>query len=166
MAKAGKAEPLDLGDVDRSVAYYLSIADGLCLQTFLTMVGGRARNARYIILSLIRQNPGVTQVELGSTNFRDKSSMSPIIAGFVADGIVRRERISRAGRPAMALFLTGKGEALLGELQPIAEDHIARMIGIMGESDHASLIALLRKLSLGLADLTDELARGRAAASQ
>lgn len=157
---APAAADLRLGSIGDAVAFHLSIANTLSLQTFLMMVGEHTRNARYIILSLIRDNPGVTQAQLSETNFRDKSSMSPLIAEFAQTGLVRREKILRNGRAAQALFLTSEGERLWEDLRPVAEAHTNRMAAILGDSGNRRLIALLRKLSDGLAEIETELRAG------
>jgi DNA-binding MarR family transcriptional regulator len=153
------AAELNLGNLDRLVAYQLSRASALSLQTFVKMVGGPSHNARYIILSLIRLNPGVTQSRLSATRFRDKSSMSPVIAEFIAEGLVRRERVYCNNRPSQALFLTRKGEQLWARLHVVAEEFTGYIEQILGPQDDSRLAQLLEKLAQGLIELDEDLDR-------
>lgn len=153
------AAELDVGPIGHLAPYLISIAHGLSLQTFVRMVGEPSRNARYIILSLIRQNPGVTQTQLSATRFRDKSSMSPVIAEFIADGLVRREKVYLNDRPSQALYLTEKGEKQWEILHVVAVEFMNHISRIMGPEDHAQLERLLEKLVQGLIALDEDLKR-------
>lgn len=150
MTHDGGERRVELGLLDQTVAFHLSIAATLSLQTFLESLGDRPRNARYVILLLLRLNPGITLAELSRTNFRDKSSMSPIIKEFIADGLVRREPIKIGSRPAQALFLTDAGEALCARLEPFAEQHTNQIRDILGVKQEAELVRLLKLLADGL----------------
>lgn len=141
---------IDLGPLDDAVAFHLSIAHTLALQSFLETIDERPRNARFVILLLIKMNPGITQAELSRTNFRDKSSMSPIIRDFVETGLVEKSAIKIQGRPAQALLLTEAGEVLLQRLKPFADNHSALVRNILGQEQHAELVRLLRVLADGL----------------
>ncbi|HEX7784472.1 MAG TPA: MarR family winged helix-turn-helix transcriptional regulator [Sphingobium sp.] len=160
-AIAGNApqSELYLGAIGGMASYWLSVASAMSFTTFLKMVGGQSRNARYIILSLIRQNPGVTQTQLGATRFRDVSSLSPVIAEFIEDGLIRREKVFVDKRPSKALFLTEKGEELWQDLDRVAVKFNAHFERIMGPHEHVELARLLEKLSSGLIDLDDDLKR-------
>jgi DNA-binding MarR family transcriptional regulator len=103
-----------------------------------------------VILLLIQMNPGITQAELSRTNFRDKSSMSPIIREFVANGLVEQSSIKIGNRPAQALRLTAAGEDLLVRLKTFADLHSKKIQTILGDKRQAVLINLLRLLADGL----------------
>jgi DNA-binding MarR family transcriptional regulator len=61
-------------------------------------------------LTLIRANPGITQVELAAAFGVDKSTMSPVIFRLESRGLIRREVLAR-DRRRHALFLNRLAEA-------------------------------------------------------
>ena len=63
------------------------------------------------VLTLIRANPGITQVTLAAAFGVDKSTMSPVIFRLEKRGLIRRE-ILPADRRCHALFFDDAGESL------------------------------------------------------
>lgn len=62
------------------------------------------------VLTLIRANPGITQVALAAAFGVDKSTMSPVIFRLESRGLVRREVLA-SDRRRHALFLEDAAEA-------------------------------------------------------
>ena len=62
------------------------------------------------VLTLIRANPGITQVALAAAFGVDKSTMSPVIVRLEKRGLVRRE-VLESDRRCHALFFQASGEA-------------------------------------------------------
>lgn len=62
------------------------------------------------VLTLIRANPGITQVMLAAAFGVDKSTMSPVIFRLEKRGLIRRE-VLPADRRCHALFFAAAGEA-------------------------------------------------------
>ncbi len=62
------------------------------------------------VLTLIRANPGITQVTLAAAFGVDKSTMSPVIFRLEKRGLVRRE-VLPSDRRCHALFFQESGEA-------------------------------------------------------
>lgn len=63
------------------------------------------------VLTLIRANPGVTQVTLAATFGVDKSTMSPVIFRLEKRGLIRRE-VLPTDRRCHALFFDEAGEPM------------------------------------------------------
>jgi DNA-binding MarR family transcriptional regulator len=63
------------------------------------------------VLTLIRANPGITQVALAAAFGVDKSTMSPVIFRLEKRGLVRRE-VLPSDRRCHALFFEPAGEAM------------------------------------------------------
>jgi DNA-binding MarR family transcriptional regulator len=61
------------------------------------------------VLTLIRANPGITQVALAAAFGVDKSTMSPVIFRLEKRGLIRREVLA-SDRRCHALFLDGAAE--------------------------------------------------------
>jgi len=61
------------------------------------------------VLTLIRANPGITQVELAAAFGVDKSTMSPVIVRLERRGLVRREVLA-SDRRRQALYLAPGAE--------------------------------------------------------
>ena len=62
------------------------------------------------VLTLIRANPGITQVALAAAFGVDKSTMSPVIFRLEQRGLVRREVLA-SDRRCHALYFDAAGEA-------------------------------------------------------
>jgi DNA-binding MarR family transcriptional regulator len=62
------------------------------------------------VLTLIRANPGITQVALASAFGVDKSTMSPVIFRLESRGLIRREVLA-SDRRRHALFLEAAADA-------------------------------------------------------
>jgi DNA-binding MarR family transcriptional regulator len=97
------------------------------------------------VLTLIRANPGITQVMLAAAFGVDKSTMSPVIFRLEKRGLVRRE-ILPSDRRCHALFLDEAGEqtflAAREKVRSFEENVAARL----SKSEQRELARLLAKL--------------------
>jgi DNA-binding MarR family transcriptional regulator len=102
------------------------------------------------ILFLLRDVPGSTLGEIA----RQLKVSSPTTTGFidrlVRSGYVRREEDAR-DRRFVRHQLTGKGVAIVGEIEREAAELMSEILGRMSDSDLASLIKGLTKLAAAFA---------------
>ena len=98
------------------------------------------------VLTLIRANPGITQVTLAAAFGVDKSTMSPVIFRLEKRGLIRRE-ILPADRRCHALFFDDAGEALfLAAREKIRafEESVATRLSKLEQRELARLLAKLQ----------------------
>ena len=98
---------------------------------------------------LIKQNPGLTQMDLSRAIARDKSTVTPLVQGLQREGLVSRT-VSATDRRRVTLRLTEAGEAALDELLDHAAEHDRKLDAIVGDQK-AEFLRLLKKISGELA---------------
>ena len=102
------------------------------------------------MLTLIGENPGITQTALSRANGRDKSSLTPVI-----DELERRELLTRrrveTNRRAYALELTTAGEKARRTLLKAAMRHEHNLRAILGKKDSEEFYRMVKVLSNSLA---------------
>ena len=91
------------------------------------------------VLTLIRSNPGITQVALAAAFRIDKSTMSPVIVRLENRGFIRREVLSR-DRRRHALFLAARTKVRTFE---------GGLAARLTKREQRELARLLRKLEGG-----------------
>ncbi len=98
------------GPLDHWVGFNLRMAQESAFAAFshLSREIGESPG-RFAILTLIGENPGISQSALGDAAGRDKSSMTPVLEGLVRRGLVQRSRADSDKR-SYRLSLTPSGE--------------------------------------------------------
>jgi len=158
-SEVGAASPeVELGELGDFVAFYLRIAQTLSFQAFVKEAGETGRTLRaghFAVLTLIGENPGITQTALSRANGRDKSSLTPVI-----DELERRELLTRrrveTNRRAYALELTGAGEKARRTLLKAAMRHEHNLRAILGKKDSEEFYRMVKLLSISLARKVSE----------
>ena len=104
------------------------------------------RPGRFATLTLISQNPGISQTALSRANGRDKSTLTPLIADLVRRRLVRRVR-ARKDRRSYGLTLTPAGEKMLAQLTQCAQQHEDELDRIVGRRNRMQFLDTLRKIA-------------------
>jgi DNA-binding MarR family transcriptional regulator len=104
------------------------------------------RPGRFAVLTLINENPGISQTALGRAAGRDKSTLTPVLNDLVRRGSVRRER-NRDDRRTYLLTLTASGKKRLQQLNACARRHEQNLDRIIGRSDRARFLSVLRRIA-------------------
>ncbi len=137
---------VQLGALGTFIGFHLRLAQDASFRAFARHVGARdLQPGRFAAMSVIHNNPGITQAGLGRTIARDKSSVTPLIQELEKRGLVKRER-SRSDRRSVTLTLTAAGEAMLRRLQAHAIEHDRKLDRIVGEQK-PEFIRLLKKIA-------------------
>jgi DNA-binding MarR family transcriptional regulator len=105
------------------------------------------RPGRFAMLTLIDENPGISQTALGRAAGRDKSTLTPVLNDLVRRGWIRRER-NRDDRRTYLLTLTSDGRKQLRQLNACARRHESNLDRIIGERDRARFLAVLRRIAV------------------
>jgi len=138
-----------LGQLADMVGFHLRLAQEASFRAFAQRVGARdLKPRRFAILTLIDQNPGLTQTALGRASGRDKSSLTPALDDLERRGLIERRRAPK-DRRVHALHLTAAGRSVLRELRRHAVAHDRRLDRILG-AGKAQFLAALRRIAMSL----------------
>jgi DNA-binding MarR family transcriptional regulator len=100
------------------------------------------------VLTLIRANPGITQVALAAAFGVDKSTMSPVIVRLEKRGLVRR-RVLERDRRCHALYLEASAEADFLAARERVRAFEANVAARLSKAEQRELARLLAKLEAG-----------------
>ena len=100
------------------------------------------------VLTLIRANPGITQVALAAAFGVDKSTLSPVVVRLEARGLVRRE-VSPRDRRRHALYLMAGAEPRYLAARERVRTFEADVASRLTRSEQRELARLLSKLQGG-----------------
>ena|ERR1700758_5251265 len=145
--EGAQAEPeVKLNAVEGAVGYHLRRA----LTVVLEDVGHRMRTLGlkprdFTVMSVIRANPGINATRIADSLPMKRSNLSVLLVSLKRRGLVRRADGEDFAR-SQSLFLTKEGVALLEEARRLHREHLSHVEGILGRSEMAQLIRLLRKL--------------------
>lgn len=141
------AEAIDYGLLEHWIGFNLRMAQDASFQAFSRLskeIG--VKPGRFATLTLIGNNPGISQTALSRANGRDKSTLTPLLADLVRRGLVRRTRM-RADRRIYRLVLTAAGERLLRQLNACARAHERKLDTVIGARERTQFLRLLRKVA-------------------
>jgi DNA-binding MarR family transcriptional regulator len=140
-------KPLRLGLLGSSIAFNLRRAHTIALQVFSRQIGqGYGRPGRFTILTLIAENPGLTQTELGRASGLDISTLTPALNDLVRRGLVSRRRPA-GDRRTYSLKITARGAAIHSSLQEEAERFEMALARAVGTRNKHALLTLLRRIA-------------------
>jgi DNA-binding MarR family transcriptional regulator len=105
---------------------------------------------QWIVLVRLWERDGRTQTELGESTYRDRPTMSRILAGMEKRGLVRRKNDPDHGK-VLRVHLTARGKALREELVPKARGLVERSLRGISAKDLEVTRATLKKMFSNLA---------------
>jgi DNA-binding MarR family transcriptional regulator len=101
------------------------------------------RPVQYSILSVIRENPGLSQMALSQVLGIVRSGVVPMLDGLESRKLLRRAA-SVSDRRSHALHLTAEGNALLNRADALVQQHERRLIAKVGPRGHKQLLEILK----------------------
>ena len=104
------------------------------------------RPGRFAMLTLISENPGISQTALGRAAGRDKSTLTPVLNDLVRRGWIRRQR-NRDDRRTYLLTLTSAGNNKLRQLTACARRHERNLDRIIGHGERLRFLSVLRRIA-------------------
>jgi DNA-binding MarR family transcriptional regulator len=148
-AKSAGRPAIKFGPLENWVGFNLRMAQEATFAAFshLSREIGESPG-RFAILTLIGENPGISQSALGQAAGRDKSSMTPVLEGLVKRGLVQRTRAD-ADRRSYRLALTPAGVATRARMTACAKRHEKNLDRIIGR-DRAGFLRVLKRIAAGL----------------
>lgn len=143
---AGEA-PVDLGPLRESVGYLLRRAQITIFQRFFELFAeADIRPAQYSILTVIENNPGLSQTQLADALGIKKTNLVGLIDELEARGLARRKP-AEIDRRARALHLTSKGTAFVTRLHRMDAFLDQRISQTMSAEERRRLCEILRQVA-------------------
>lgn len=139
-------DEIEIGVLQRFVGTYLRAAYEASYADFEGLLGDSAVRPGYLsILTLIANNPGISQTQIGRKAHRDKSAVTKALRHMEDEGLIRRTRLEDDRRTYVS-EVTEKGAALQAKLQDKALEHVSRVSAVIGPERHAMLLDTLRDI--------------------
>jgi DNA-binding MarR family transcriptional regulator len=140
------APPVSLGALQDFIGFNLRIAQDASFRGFARKAGQKnIRPGRFAALMVLRDNPHITQSELGRAIARDKSTVTPLLQDLQRQGLIKRTR-STTDRRSVTLVLTAAGERVLRDLVIHAREHDRKLDNIAGPNK-AEFVAILKRIA-------------------
>jgi len=142
--QAGTA--VKLGPLEGWVGFNLRMAQESAFSAFSRLSREIGESpGRFATLTLIAENPGISQSTLGQASGRDKSSMTPVLEDLVKRGLVQRARTDE-DRRTYKLTLTSAGEKTLARLTASARKHEQNLDRLIGTRERARFLRTLKRV--------------------
>jgi DNA-binding MarR family transcriptional regulator len=146
----GADDSINYGPLDHWVAFHLRMAQVVSFQAFARLAHGvNLSPGRFAVLTLIGQNPGISQTALSRANRNDKSTLTSALGGLVQKGLVNRQR-TKGDKRIYQLTLTPAGEKLLQRLTECAKQHDRNLTRVIGQRDYTHFMQILQKIAAEL----------------
>ena len=142
---------LDLGNLPDMVGVELRMGQILAERAFSEVSHTQVSPGLFMILALVRNNPGQKQTTLAGSVRLDRSTMVSIMDHCERQGWVERKPYA-GDRRAHSIIITRKGEQLVQKLEQdvlLLEKKIAAR---MGQSERDQLLRLLKKFHTAVID--------------
>jgi DNA-binding MarR family transcriptional regulator len=139
-------EEVALGPLPDYLGYLLRRAQARVFADFAEALEGEVSPGEFGLLTLVAENPGITQVRLAAALGLDKSTLSPVLARLTRRGLLRRERLASDGR-LQALRLAPAAGASYARIRARVEAHEARIATTLTAAERNELMRLLRKMA-------------------
>ena len=147
--KSAKNGTVKFGPLEHWVGFNLRMAQESAFAAFSHQSREIGESpGRFAILTLIGENPGISQSALGEAAGRDKSSMTPVLEGLVRRGLVQRSRAASDKR-SYRLSLTPSGEDTRDRMNACARRHERNLDRILGRN-RTRFLRVLKQLAANL----------------
>jgi DNA-binding MarR family transcriptional regulator len=143
----GAEDSINYGPLEHWVAFHLRMAQVVSFQAFARLAQGvNLSPGRFAVLTLIGQNPGISQTALSRANRNDKSTLTSALGGLVQKRLVKRQR-TKGDKRIYQLTLTPAGEKLRQQLTECAKQHDRNLTRVIGPREYAHFMQILRKIA-------------------
>jgi DNA-binding MarR family transcriptional regulator len=148
LREAGERE-IDFAELPNYVGYQVRRTQAKIFADFeATLANLDFTPGSFGVLTLIRANPGITQVALAAAFAVDKSTMSPVIVRLEKRGLVRREVLA-SDRRCHALYLQASAEPRFLAAREKVRAFEASVASRRSKPEQRELARLLAKLQGG-----------------
>jgi DNA-binding MarR family transcriptional regulator len=139
---------VDLGCLPRLLGYNLRRAHQSSWRTYVNAIGeNNIRPGLFSLLVLVRSNPGIAQIELGTHLGVDKASIVALLDRLERANLIERRRSTR-DRRRQGIFLTTSGaselELMIAQVRQLERQMVSRFT----KAELEQFIALLQRMYL------------------
>jgi len=139
----GLTAPVSLAPLNGLAGYLIRQAQLWVFQDFNeTLAPLDVRPVQFSILTLISENPGLSQMALSRVLGIVRSGLVPLLDSLESRGLLKRAA-SITDRRSHALHLTTEGKALLVRANALVQEHEERLRQKVGPSGHKQLLKVL-----------------------
>src|SRR5450631_2490262 len=111
---------VDLGPLPKLLGYNLRRANQASWRTYVSFIGeSKIRPGLFSLLVLVRENPGIAQIELGTHLGVDKASIVALLDRLEGAELIERRRSTRDRRRQGIFLTTAGGEELNGLISDV-----------------------------------------------
>lgn len=147
---AGEADTLQLGILDDFVGMYLRAAYEAAYRDFSLRLGPDVlRPGYFTILTLIVNNPRISQTQIGQAAKRDKSGVAKALRWMEDNGLITRLRPNHDRRNNLS-EATAAGRALQQRMEIKGRDHLAALNASIGTERREAFIVTLKQIIASL----------------
>ena len=141
---------IDFAELPSYVGYQVRRTQAKIFAEFETaLANAELTPGSFGVLTLIRANPGITQVALAAAFGVDKSTMSPVIVRLEKRGLIRREVLT-SDRRRQALYLEAAAEPQYLAAREKVRAFEAGVARRLSSAEQRELARLLAKLQAGV----------------
>lgn len=140
----GDNHPVSLKRLTSLAGYLIRQAQLWTFQDFNeTLAPLEIRPVQYSVLTVIRENPGLSQMALSQVLGIVRSGVVPLLDNLESRGLLKRTAHA-SDRRSYALCLTAEGDAFLDRADALVQEHESRLIQKVGPCGHKQLIEILK----------------------
>jgi DNA-binding MarR family transcriptional regulator len=140
------AQPIDFDELPTYVGYLVRRTQARIFGEFeATLADFDFTPGSFGVLTVVRANPGITQVALAAAFGVDKSTMSPVVVRLEKRGLIRREVLA-SDRRCHALYFERTAEATFLAAREKVRAFEAGVAARLTKGEQRELARLLRKL--------------------
>lgn len=134
-------------DLEHFLPYRLSVLSNRISQAIAETYADRfdLTVTEWRVIAILGRYPGISATELGRRSAMDKVSVSRAVRRLLDRGRIRR-RDDAGDRRSKLLYLTGAGERIHAEIEPLALEQERRLVEALTESERRALDRVLEKL--------------------
>ena len=139
-------DALEYGILNEFVGMHLRIAYERAYADFVERLGDDAlRPGYFTILTLVVNNPGISQTQIGRAAGRDKSSITKALRWMEEAGLISRVRPDTDRRTHLSQA-TRKGVDLQARMEIRARQHLTALNSLIGADHREELISTLKRI--------------------
>ena len=147
---AEEVRTISFGPLTGYLGYQIRQAQAAVFRDLMASVADlEVTPGEYGLLTMLDENPGISQVDLAAVYKLDKSTLSLAVGRLVKRGLVRRNR-SRDDERYYALWLEQPGRALLQRVRTRVEAQERAMDAALRRGERKLLLDMLQRISRAL----------------
>lgn len=143
---------VDFGPLPQMLGYQIRQAQTAVFRDFAAIMSELETSpGEFGLLTLIGNNPGISQVRLAAIYRLDKSTLSLTVSGLVKRGLVRRTR-SKVDQRYYGLWLSNSGRATLRKVRERVDAQERAMDAVLRPGEREHLLDMLQRIAGAFSD--------------